>query len=101
MSEEAVRILLAESDTTTRLGLRDQVMLIFFYDTGARIQEVLNVRICDLKLDSTPKVVLHGKGNKVCTVPLMKDTAQHLKRYIVVFHEGESAASPQTLFYTQ
>ena len=65
MSEEAVHALLAEPDTATRLGLRDQVMLIFFYDTGARIQEVLNVRICDLKLDSTPKVVLHGKGNKV------------------------------------
>lgn len=101
MSEEAVRVLLAEPDTTTRLGLRDQVMLIFFYDTGARIQEVLNVRICDLKLDSTPKVVLHGKGNKVRTVPLMKDTAQHLKHYIAVFHEGESAASSQTLFYME
>lgn len=101
MSEEAVRILLAEPDITTRLGLRDRVMLIFFYDTGARIQEVLNVRICDLKLDSTPKVVLHGKGNKVRTVPLMKDTAQHLKHYMAVFHEGESAASSQTLFYTE
>ena len=94
MSEEAVRVLLAEPDAATRLGLRDRVMLIFFYDTGARILEVLNVRICDLKLDSTPKVVLHGKGNKVRTVPLMKDTAQHLKHYMAVFHEGESAASP-------
>ena len=37
MSEEAVHALLAEPDTATRLGLRDQVMLIFFYDTGARI----------------------------------------------------------------
>lgn len=101
MSEEAVRALLAEPDATTKLGLRDRVMLIFFYDTGARIQEVLNVRICDLKLDSTPKVVLHGKGNKIRTVPLMKDTVQHLKHYMAVFHEGESAASPQFLFYTE
>ena len=101
MSEEAVRVLLAQPDTSTRLGLRDRAMLIFFYDTGARIQEVLNVRICDLRLDSTPKVVLHGKGNKVRTVPLMKDTAHHLKHYIAVFHEGESAASSQFLFYTE
>lgn len=77
------------------------MMLIFFYDTGARIQEVLNVRICDLKLDSSPKVILHGKGNKVRTVPLMKDTAQHLKHYMAVFHEGEPAASSQTLFYVE
>ena len=79
MSEEAVRVLLAQPDTATRIGLRDRAMLIFFYDTGARIQEVLNVHICDLKLDSSPKVILRGKGNKVRTVPLMKDTAQHLK----------------------
>ena len=101
MSEEAVRVLLAEPDATTRLGLRDRMMLIFFYDTGARIQEVLNVRICDLTMDSTPKVVLYGKGNKVRTVPLMKDTAQHLKHYIAVFHAGESLASTQFLFYTE
>jgi site-specific recombinase XerD len=101
MSEEAVHVLLEQPDATTRLGLRDRSILIFFYDTGARIQEVLNVHICDLKLDSTPKVILHGKGNKVRTVPLMSDTAQHLKHYISVFHEGESEASPQFLFYTE
>jgi len=101
MSEEAVRVLLTEPDATTRLGLRDRMMLIFFYDTGARIQEVLNVRIRDLKLDSTPKVVLHGKGSKIRTVPLMTDTVRHLKHYIAVFHEGESAASSQFLFYTE
>ncbi len=101
MSEEAVRVLLAEPDAATKLGLRDRAMLIFFYDTGARIQEVLNVRICDLKLDSTPKVVLRGKGNKVRTVPLMKDTTRHLMQYSAVFHEGESAASSQFLFYTE
>ena len=101
MSENAVHVLLAEPDASTKIGLRDRVMLVFFYDTGARIQEVLNVRICDLNLDSTPRVVLHGKGNKVRTVPLMKDTVQHLSHYMAVFHEGESAASPEFLFYTE
>lgn len=101
MSEEAVHVLLAEPDATTRLGLRDQMMLIFFYDTGARIQEVLNVRLCDLTLESSPKVILHGKGKKIRTVPLMKDTVQHLKHYITVFHEKEPAASTQFLFYTE
>ena len=37
MSEEAVRVLLAQPDTATKLGLRDRAMMIFFYDTGARI----------------------------------------------------------------
>ena len=101
LSEEAVRILLQEPDATKRLGLRDRVMLVFFYDTGARIQEVLNVRLCDLTLNATPKVVLYGKGRKVRTVPLMKDTVLHLKQYLAVFHEEASLASEQFLFYTE
>lgn len=101
LSEEAVRVLLREPDAATKLGLRDRMMLIFFYDTGARIQEVLNVRLCDLTLSATPKVVLYGKGRKVRTVPLMKDTVQHLKQYMAVFHEGASALSEQWLFYTE
>lgn len=101
LSEEAVRVLLQEPDAAKRLGLRDRMMLVFFYDTGARIQEVLNVRLCDLTLNATPKVVLYGKGRKVRTVPLMKDTVLHLKQYLAVFHEEESLASEQFLFYTE
>ena len=101
MSEEAVHAILDEPDATTRLGLRDQVMMIFFYDTGARIQEVLHVRICDIKMNQTPQVILHGKGNKVRTVPLMKDTVAHLLRYMDVFHKDESWASTQLLFYSE
>lgn len=101
LSEEAVRVLLQEPDAAKRLGLRDRMMLIFFYDTGARIQEVLNVRLCDLTLNATPKVILYGKGRKVRTVPLMKDTVLHLKQYLAVFHEEESLASEQFLFYTE
>lgn len=101
LSEEAVRVLLREPDAATKLGLRDRMMLIFFYDTGARIQEVLNVRLCDLTLNTTPKVVLYGKGRKVRTVPLMKDTVLHLKQYMAVFHEDVSAPTEQFLFYTE
>lgn len=101
LSEAAVRVLLREPDAATKLGLRDRMMLIFFYDTGARIQEVLNVRLCDLTLSAAPKVVLYGKGRKVRTVPLMKDTVLHLKQYMTVFHEGASAVSEQWLFYTE
>ena len=101
LSEEAVCVLLQEPGATKRLGLRDRMMLVFFYDTGARIQEVLNVRLCDLTLNATPKVVLYGKVRKVRTVPLMKDTVLHLKQYLAVFHEEVSLASEQFLFYTE
>ena len=59
--------------------------MIFLYDTGARIQEALDVKICDLRIDKTPAVTLHGKGGKIRVVPLMKDTVQHLDNYMVYF----------------
>ena len=39
MSEDAVKALFAAPDTRTKMGLRDQFLMIFLYDTGARIQE--------------------------------------------------------------
>lgn len=101
MSEAAVKTLLEEPDTTTEIGLRDQFLMIFLYDTGARIQEVLDVKICDIKIDKTPTVTLHGKGNKIRVVPLMKDTVKHLQNYMNVFHQGESWLSPEWLFYVE
>ncbi len=99
MSEDAIAALLKVPDTRTREGLRDQVFMIFLYDTGARIQEVLNVRLCDLKLGKAPTVTLFGKGRKVRIVPLMEDTVEHLKNYLSVFHENEPIESREYLFY--
>ena len=65
MSEDAVKALFAAPDTRTKMGLRDQFLMIFLYDTGARIQEALDVKICDLRIDKTPAVTLHGKGGKI------------------------------------
>ena len=99
MSEDAIAALLKVPDTKTREGLRDLVFMIFLYDTGARIQEVLDVRLCDLKFGKTPTVTLFGKGRKIRIVPLMEDTVDHLKNYLSVFHENEPLESKEYLFY--
>lgn len=99
MTENAVTALLNEPCITTPKGLRDRMLMIFLYDSGARISEALGVRLCDLKLDNSPQVTLFGKGNKVRTVPLMENTVEHLQQYISIFHKNESSASTATLFY--
>lgn len=101
MSEAAVKALFDEPDTTTEIGLRDQFLMIFLYDTGGRIQEILNVKLCDIKLGGTPTVTLFGKGRKVRTVPLMKDTVSHLRNYLNVFHKDAPMLSDEWLFYTK
>lgn len=101
MTENAVKALLDEPDTSTRIGLRDQFLMVFLYDTGARVQEVLDVKLNDIRIDGTPKVTLHGKGRKIRIVPLMEGTVEHFRRFMDVFHKGESMLSEEWLFYVE
>ena len=100
MTEEAVKALLNAPDTTTAIGHRDQFFMIMLYDTGGRIQEIIDIKICDIRLSKTPSVILHGKGEKNRVVPLMEKTVDHLKKYMTVFHPSESYASKEYLFYS-
>lgn len=101
MSEDAVKALFQAPDVSSRLGIRDRFLMIFLYDTGARIQETLNVRICDIKIDKCPTVTLHGKGGKTRIVPLMSETIEHMKAYMEIFHKGETRFSQEWLFYVE
>jgi len=100
MSEKAVKALLAQPNPLTKKGLRDGFLMLMMYDTAARIDSVLSIRLCDVKLGKTPTVTLHTKGGKEHSVPLMKQTAEHYKNYLKVFHPDESAYSEQPLFFT-
>lgn len=101
MSEAAVQSVLDQPDTRTRIGRRDAMLMLFLYNkTGARVQELVDVRLKDVKMGKTPSVVLHGKGGKVRTVPLLDDVAENLDAYIERFHEGEEPRSEAHLFYT-
>jgi site-specific recombinase XerD len=100
MSEAAVKTLLADPDTNTKLGLRNRFFMILAYDTAARVQELADLRLRDIRLGRTPTIVLTGKGTKMRTVPLMRPTVLHLTNYLDAFHCGESLLSDKPLFYT-
>ena len=77
---EEVRAILGSIDQTTSLGRRDYALISLFYNTGARVQE-----ICDLKGEdvsqSPPLVIVTGKGRKTRQVPLWPQTAGFLADY--------------------
>lgn len=100
MTEDAIKALLNAPDTTTTIGHRDQFFMIILYDTGGRIQEIIDIKICDIRLGKTASVTLFGKGNKSRVVPLMEKTVEHLQQYMKVFHPNETYASQKYLFYT-
>ena len=101
LSEAALKALLEQPDTTTRIGLRNSVFMVLMYDTGARCGEILNLRICDLKFKtSNAEVYLLGKGRKPRLAPLLPKTVAHIERYLREFHPDCRLDSEDYLFYT-
>jgi len=101
MSETALKILLEQPNLNTRCGLRDRFFMILLYDSGARIQEILDLTLKDIHLnDLTPCLYLTGKGNKTRLVPLMDKTIEHLNQYMKSYHPDGYLNNDQYLFYT-
>jgi site-specific recombinase XerD len=100
MSEPAVKAMLESADPLTKKGLRDRFLLMLMYDSAARVQEILNLRLCDIKQDKTVTVSLFGKGSKIRSVPLMKQTLDYYECYKQYFHPNENKYSEKYLFYT-
>lgn len=100
MSETAINTILQQPDVNTILGKRDAFMMLFLYKTGARVQELVDIRLCDLKVGAASSVTLHGKGAKARIVPLRDTEVQHLKEYLSLFHPDTDFYSQDYLFYT-
>lgn len=78
------------------LALRDRALLLFLYNTGARVKEAADLRIEHLDLGEHPVVRLHGKGDKWRTCPLWQQTAQALK---VLLQSFQPSATPKTAVF--
>ena len=61
---------------------RDHLLLSLLYNTGARVSEIVGVRVVDVVLDGAACVHLHGKGRKDRSVPLWKSTAVAIRAWL-------------------
>jgi site-specific recombinase XerD len=77
-------------------SLRDRTLMLFLYNTGARVQEVADLRASDIQLDPTPRVHLHGKGDKWRICPLWAETTALLKKLLCA--EGSAGAHNRPVF---
>jgi integrase/recombinase XerD len=74
LSKEELAEILAQPDLRTSDGRRDAVLLSVLYDTGARVQELIDLSVGDVRLDPPAQLRLLGKGRKMRAVPLMDNT---------------------------
>jgi integrase/recombinase XerD len=82
LEENEMQALLDSVDINARNGVRDKAMLLLLYNTGARVSEIVQLKLADLRLDAAPQVRLQGKGNKDRSCPLWPETVEALQDYL-------------------
>ena len=83
LSPQDMKLLLVQPNAHSARGRRDLTLLSVLYDTGARVQELIDLKPCDVLLEQPAVITLTGKGNKVRRVPVLKNTAKLLKNYLM------------------
>lgn len=98
LEQDEVRDLLGVIDRSDDRGRRDHALFSLMFNTGARVQEILNLRPRDVRLNSPAQVRLTGKGNKIRICPIWASTAS-LLRPLCAAREGSAEDLP--LFVNQ
>jgi site-specific recombinase XerD len=99
LERDEVETLLRALPRTGRHALRDRALVLFLYNTGARVSEVADLRMSQLDLGAHPTVRLHGKGDKWRTCPLWQQTAG-LLRDLLQSPSDRPAGAEQAVFTT-
>jgi site-specific recombinase XerD len=93
LSVREMEVLFSMPDANSKKGLRDLAMLTILYETGARVQELIDLTVAHLHLRSDSlSVDLRGKGNKLRYVPIREDAADILSKYLQAFSITEDDA---------
>lgn len=97
LEREELVTLLRRLPTEGRRALRDRALFLLLYNTGARVQEIADIRFEHLDLGPQPRVRLHGKGDKWRVCPLWPQTVELLIRLV---RDGPSPSTPNRPLFT-
>jgi integrase/recombinase XerD len=89
-----VEALLKSIDRSTPSGERDYALFALMLNTGARVQEILDLRVCDVRTDPPHQVRLCGKGSKIRLCPIWPQTARLLQKLSESAPRSENRDAP-------
>jgi len=92
LEENEMQALLDSVDLNSPTGVRDKALLLLLYNTGARVSEIVELKVADLRLHDVAQVKLLGKGNKYRSCPLWPETVEALEDYL----KQRTPKDPQT-----
>jgi integrase/recombinase XerD len=101
LTVEQTRLLLALPDRTTRQGRRDATLLATLYDTAARVQEIADLTVRDIRLEDPAIVALTGKGRKTRHVPIDANTTALLAAYLAERQLDRPGRDDRPVFFNQ
>lgn len=82
LEEKEMQAVFAAVDVNSRTGIRDRALLLLLYNTGARVSEIVALKLTDLRLDDSAQVKLLGKGKKERSCPLWPETVAAVEAYL-------------------
>ena len=85
LTEGELKKLFNSIDISTKIGRRDMTLLSLLYDTGARANEIIELKYKDINLE-TKRIILDGKGKKKRVVSMMEQTKKMLIQYLKEFN---------------
>jgi len=101
LTVEQTRRLLDQPDRSTRRGRRDATLLATLYDTAARVSELADLTVRDIRVEPPALAVLTGKGRKIRHVPLGDNTAALLAAYLAEHGLDHPGHDDHPLFVNQ
>lgn len=96
---EGIKLFLQQPDTSSLKGRRDLALLSLMYDSGARVQEIIDLTPSMLRLTKPATIKIVGKGNKARLVPMLNAQIKLLKNYIEENRLNEPSANMYPLFF--
>jgi integrase/recombinase XerD len=101
LTVDQARLLLAAPDRSTRQGRRDATLLATLYDTGARVSEIADLAVRDVRLQRPALASLTGKGRKTRHVPLDGATITLLAAYLQEHRLDQPGHEDHPVFFNQ
>ena len=99
LTADSLKHILDQPDLSTQFGRRDMVLLSVMYDSGARVQELCDLKVRDIRLQKPYTITLTGKGSKTRIVPIMESTATVLKAYMAENAMNKAEKYDEALFF--
>lgn len=79
-SEEETKMMINYLNNQRKL--KQLTIICTLYETGARVSELINIKLSDLKLSEKASITLYGKGGKSRVVPISQELVKLLNAYL-------------------